>query len=131
MKIYLVDDVTCSVNCFRPESTRGLVFIKHCASHLDECPILALHDSILLRHIGSGELMSDTKFVKILTKTCVLELGAIVAPDVLDLETIIRHGPIGESSEDILYLSLVGNDVHPGVMRVVINYDKSALVSVA
>jgi hypothetical protein len=44
---------------------------------------------------------------------------------VLDLETIIRHGPIGESSEDILYFSLEGNDVHPGVTRVVINYDES------
>jgi hypothetical protein len=69
--------------------------------------------------------MSDTKFIKIVVKACVLELGAIVAPDVLDLETIIRHGPIGELSEDILNFSLEGNDMHPGIARVVINYDKS------
>jgi hypothetical protein len=44
---------------------------------------------------------------------------------VLDLETIIHHGPIGESSEDILNFSLEGNDVHLGVTRVVTNNDKS------
>ena len=125
MKIYSVDDVSCSVNCLRPEVTRCLVFIKHSTRHLDEGPVLALHESILLRRVGSRELMSDTKFIKIVVKACVLELGAIVAPDVLDLETIIRHGPIGESSEDILNFSLVGNDVHPGVTRVVINNDES------
>ena len=69
--------------------------------------------------------MSNTKFIKIVIEACVLELSAIVTPDVLDLETIIRHGPIGESSKDILNFSLVVNDVHPGVTRVVINNDKS------
>ena len=125
MKIYPVDDVACSVNCFMPEVTRSLVFIKHSARHLDEGSVLVLHDSILLRSVGSRELMSDTKFIKIVIEASVLELSAIVTPDVLDLDTIICHGPIGESSEDILNFSLVGNDVHPGVARVVINNDKS------
>ena len=125
MKIYPIDDVACSVNCLRLEVMGSLVFIKHSARHLDEGSVLALHDSILLRNVGSRELMSDTKFIKIVVEACVLELSAIVTPDVLDLETIIHHGPIGESSEDILNFSLVGNDVHPGVTRVVINYDES------
>ena len=54
MKIYPVDDVACSVNCFRTEVTRSLVFIKHSARHLDEGSVLALHDSILLRRVGSS-----------------------------------------------------------------------------
>jgi hypothetical protein len=125
VKIYVVDDVACSINCFRPPSMRGLVFIKHSARHLDEGSVLALHDSILLRRVRSRELMSDTKFIKIVVEAYVLELSAIVTPDVLDLEIIIRHGPSGELPEDILYFILVGNDVHPGVARVVINNDES------
>ena len=46
-----VDDVTCSINCFRPEALRCLVFIKHSVGHLNKSPILALHDAILLRSI--------------------------------------------------------------------------------
>ena len=69
--------------------------------------------------------MSDTKFVKIIIKACVLELGDVVSSDVHDLETIIRHGPIEESFEDILHFSLEGDDMHPGVTRIVINNNKA------
>jgi hypothetical protein len=105
--------------------TRSLVFVKHSASQLDERSGLALHDSILLRRTGRRELMSDTKFVKIVTKTYVIELSAIVSPDVLDLDAIIRHGPVSESSEDILHFSLIHDDMHPGVTREIVNNDES------
>ena len=59
--------------------------------------------------------MSDAQSIKISVEASVLELCAIVTPDVLDLDAIIGHGTIGEASEDILYCSLIENYVHPGV----------------
>ena len=53
VKIYSVDDVARSINCLSPETTRRFVFIKHSASHLNKSYVLALHDTILLRSIGS------------------------------------------------------------------------------
>ena len=57
--------------------------------------------------------MSDAQCIKISVEAGVLELCAVVTSDVLDLDAIVRHGTIGESSEDILYFSLVENYVHP------------------
>jgi hypothetical protein len=53
VKIYSVDDVACIINGFRPPLAWCLVFVKHSASHLNESPILALHDAILLRSVWS------------------------------------------------------------------------------
>ena len=55
----------------------------------------------------------------------VLEFRAIVTPDVLDLDAIVGHGVIGESSEDILHFILLENYVHPCKSRVIINNDES------
>ena len=107
MKINSVDDVACSINSFEPEFSRSLVFIEHRTCHLSECSVLALHDAILLRCVWSRELMCDAQGIKISVKAGVLEFYAIVTPDVLDLDAIIGHGTIGESSKDILHFSLV------------------------
>ena len=53
VKIYSVDDVARSINCLSLETTRRFVFIKHSVSHLSKSPVLALHDAVLLRSIGS------------------------------------------------------------------------------
>ena len=113
VKINTVDYMACSVNGFRPEFSWSLVFIKHRPSHLNECLVLALHDAILLRCIWSRELMSDAQCIKISVEACVLELCAIVTSDVLDLDAIVRHGTIGEESEDILHFILVEDYMHP------------------
>ena len=65
--------------------------------------------------------MSDAQCIKISVEASVLELCAIVTPDVLDLGAIIGHGMIGEASEDILHFSLVKDYVHPSISRVIIN----------
>ena len=57
--------------------------------------------------------MRDAYSIKISVEANVLELSAVVTPDMLDLDAIIVHCSIGESSEDILYFSLVENYVHP------------------
>ena len=57
--------------------------------------------------------MSDAQGVKIKVEASVLELCAVVTPNVLDLDAIVVHGTVGEASEDILHFSLVENYVHP------------------
>ena len=57
--------------------------------------------------------MSDAQSIKISVEAGVLELCAIVTPDVLDLDAIVHHGTIGESSEDILHFSLIEDYMHP------------------
>ena len=42
--------------------------------------------------------MSDAQCIKISVEAGVLELCAVVTSDVLDLDAIVRHGMIGESS---------------------------------
>ena len=125
MKINTVDDVACSINGFRLELPWNLVLIKHRPSHLNECHVLALHDAILLRCVWSRELMSDAQCIKISVEACVLELCAVVASDVLDLDAIVRHGTIGKAFEDILHFILVEDYMHPCISRVIINNDEA------
>ena len=121
MKIDTIDDVASSVNGFRPELPWSLVLIKHHSSHLNESSVLALCDAILLRCIRSRELMSDTQCIQIKVEVGVLQLSAVVASDVLDLDVIVHHGMIGKASEDIPHFSLVEDYMYPSISRVIIN----------
>ena len=125
VKISSVDDVACSINSFRPEFSWSLVLIEHRLCHLNECSVLALHDAILLRCVRSKELMCDAQSIKINVEASVLELSAIVTPDVLDLDSIIHHGLICEASQDILHFGLVENYMHPCISRVIINNNEA------
>ena len=59
--------------------------------------------------------MSDAKCIKVSVEAGVLELCAVFTSDVLDLDTIVRHGMICEASEEILHFSLIENYMHPGI----------------
>ena len=67
--------------------------------------------------------MSDAKCIKVSVKAGVLELSAVVASDVLDLDTVVRHGTVGKTSEDILHFSLIEDYMHQSVLRAIINND--------
>ena len=69
--------------------------------------------------------MCDAQSIKISVEAGVLELCAIVTSYVLDLHTVIRHGTIGEASEDILHFILIEDYVHPSISRIIINNDKA------
>ena len=43
----------------------------------------------------------------------------------LDLDTIVVHGTVGEASEDILHFSLVENYMHPRISLIIINNDEA------
>ena len=90
--------MACSINGFRPELSWSLVLIKHRSSHLNKSSVLALGDAILLRCVRSRELMSDTHGIQVEVEACVLELYAVVTPNVLDLDAIVVHGAVGEAS---------------------------------
>ena len=59
--------------------------------------------------------MSHAKCIKVSVEAGVLEFCAVVTSDVLDLDTVVRHGTIGEASEDILHFILIENYMHPGI----------------
>ena len=69
--------------------------------------------AILLSCVWSRELMCDAQCIKISVEAGVLEFCVVVTSDVLDLDAIVGHGTVGESSEDILHFILVENYVHP------------------
>ena len=129
MDVDTVDDVTSSINGFRPELPWSLVLMKHCSGHLNKSSVLVLGDAILLRCVWSRELMSDTHGIQVEVEAGVLELSAVVASDVLDLDTVVRHGTVCKASEDILHFSLVEDYMHPSVSRVIINNDEATEAS--
>ena len=69
--------------------------------------------------------MSDAKCIKVSVEAGVLEFCAVVTSDVLDLDAIVGHGTIGESSDDILHLSLIENYMFPSVFGIIINNNKA------
>ena len=115
MKINTIDDVAHSINGFRLELPWYLVLIKHRSGHLNKSSVLALGDAILLRCVGSRELICDTKCIQIEVEASVLEFCVVVTPNVLDIDAIVVHGTVGEASEDILHFSLEENYVHPSL----------------
>src|ERR1041385_6712015 len=64
VKVNLIDDMTCSVNCFGPEPDRSIVFSKHCSGHFNKGSILPFNYTILLRCISSREFMSKAMIIK-------------------------------------------------------------------
>src|ERR1041385_1087573 len=78
VKVNLVDDMTCSVNCFGPEPDRSLVFIKHSSGHFNEISIFPLNNTILLRCISSRELMSKSMIIKKFFNKSIFEFSSII-----------------------------------------------------
>src|SRR3954465_14321360 len=101
MKIYPIDDMAGSIDCFSPPSDVGVGFSKHRSSHLDEGSVLPFNDAILLRSVWSRELMSDAHLIEEFLYARVLEFGAVVGSNVLDLQVVVVHDPLGEAFEDI------------------------------
>src|SRR3954465_672115 len=101
MKIHPIDDVAGSVDCFSPPPKRSVVFSKHRSSHLDEGSVLPFKDAILLRSVWCRELMSDAHLIEEFLYARVLEFGVVVSSNVLNLQVVVVHDPLGEAFEDI------------------------------
>src|SRR3954466_13271781 len=83
VKVNLVDDMTSYVNCFSPEPDGSLVFSKHGSGHFNKSSILPFNDTILLRCIGSRELMSKSMIIKKIFNMSVFEFSSIITSDML------------------------------------------------
>jgi hypothetical protein len=86
MKVDPVDGVADRVHDFQPKALGGLELSKHRPRHVYKRPILPFYHTILLRCVGSGELVLDPFLLKVLLHLKVFELGPIVAPYLLHLE---------------------------------------------
>jgi hypothetical protein len=84
VKVESVDGVASVVNCLHPKPIQCLVFIKHGPCYIQKSSILSLHNTVLLRCVGRGELMLDALLLKESFNLRVLELRSIVAPNLLD-----------------------------------------------
>src|SRR3954464_4998986 len=102
MKIHPIDDVAGNIDCFSPPHKRCVILNKHHSSHLDEGSVLPFNDTILLRSVWSRELMSDAHLIEEFLYARVLEFGAVVASNVLDLQVVVVHDALGEAFEDII-----------------------------
>jgi hypothetical protein len=86
MKIEAVYGMASRIHGFRPKPLRRLVFSKHRSCHVDERPVLSIYYTILLWHVGNGELMLDAFLIKILFHLNILKFRFIVAPNLLYLK---------------------------------------------
>jgi hypothetical protein len=64
LEVEAVDGMTRRIDCFSPKDIQSLVLIKHCSCGFNQCPILPLYNTILLRCVWCGELMLDSFFIK-------------------------------------------------------------------
>ena len=84
--VEVVDCMASGVDCFGPKTIRSLVLIKHGSCGFNQCPIIPLHNAILLWSIWSVEFMLDSFFIKIFLNIGVSEFRAIVTSNILDLQ---------------------------------------------
>ena len=82
------------VDCFRPKVFRRAVVVQHCPCQGDECLVLPLNDSVLLRCVCGGELMLDAFFITPRVKVDVAELGAFFT---LDFDNVDAELPLSSS----------------------------------
>jgi hypothetical protein len=87
VKVETVDGVAGGVNRLCPKLTRCLLLIKHGPRHVQKSFILPLHNIVLLRCVGRGELMLDALLLKKSFNLRVLELRYIIASNLLDSQS--------------------------------------------
>src|SRR3954465_4781671 len=96
--------MTRGVDGFGPKLVRRLVLIKHCPCHLNKSPILALHNTILLRSIGRGILMFDPLITQELIHCIILELGTIVTSNSHNITLMLTLSFFGKCYKGLLIL---------------------------
>jgi hypothetical protein len=85
MKVDPVYRMASCVHSFRPKPLGRLEFSKHRPHHVYKRHVLPLYHTVLLRCVGSGELVLDSFLLKKLLHLKVLELGPVVASNLFSL----------------------------------------------
>jgi hypothetical protein len=73
MKMEVVYGMASCIHGSRPKLLQRLIFFQHGSRHVNERPVLPLHQTILLWSVRGGELMLDSFLLKVLFHLKVLE----------------------------------------------------------
>jgi hypothetical protein len=85
VKIETVCGMTSRINYLSPKPVGSLVLIEYDSCHLYESPILPFSYLILLWSVRGGKLMLHVFFIKVVLHLSVLELDAIITPNLLGI----------------------------------------------
>jgi hypothetical protein len=94
IQIEPVYGVASCVHSFRLKPLGRLELSKHRPRHVDKRPVLPLYHIVLLWCVGSGELVLDAFFIKILLHLHILELGPVIASYLFHLELKFVLSPL-------------------------------------
>src|ERR1044072_6534186 len=78
---YSVLNITCCVYSFCPEVLCQFSFLDHGASHLFQCPILPLYNSILLWSSRAGEIVGYAIRIKKILKVFIFKFSTTITSD--------------------------------------------------
>ena len=84
-----VGDVACCVYCLSLKIFRQSIFTQHTFCHFDECSVLLLNDSILLRSSRSWELMHDSMVFIEGFELWIFKLFAMITTNLADLSILL------------------------------------------
>src|ERR1044072_6602555 len=74
-------NITRYVYSFCPKVLSHVSLLNHGASHLLQCPILALYNSIVLRSSRAGEIMGYAIRIKKILKVFILKFSTMITSD--------------------------------------------------
>src|ERR1044072_4747555 len=74
-------NITSCVYSFCPKVLRHVSFLNHGASHLLQCPILPLYNSILLWSSRVGEIMGYAIGIKKILKVLIFKFSTMITSD--------------------------------------------------
>jgi hypothetical protein len=83
MKIEVDYGMPSHIHGFRSKLLWHIVFSQHSSCHVNDRPVLPLHQAILLWSVGGREIMLDTFLLKVLFYLKIPEFRSIVAPYIL------------------------------------------------
>ena len=88
---------------------------QHGPSHIHKSPVLPLSNTILLRGVRSGILMSYPLITQKIIQGVVLELGAVVTSYCQYRQVVLTLNLFGKVDEVFLGLTLVLEEINPSV----------------
>ena len=91
------------------------MFSQHGPSHIHKSPVFPLSNTILLRGICSGILMSYPLITQKIIQGVVLELGAVVTSYCQYGQLVLTLNFFGKVDEVFLGLTLVIEEINPSV----------------
>src|ERR1044072_1980647 len=116
-------NITSCFYSFCPKMLCHVSLLNHGASHLLQCPILPLYNSILLWSSRAGEIMGYAIRIEKILKVLVLELSTMIASDFNNFIVLFVLHLGTEGSKYRVRLVLASEELYPSPTAVIINND--------